>query len=159
MTLDSSPNGRTHAMAAATFLALCSPVRAISQRGNAAPRPGSEDRIARHVHVSAGAEGHASRPSAARLTLAQRVTDGEDRPVLFGLLDERIALGVRVFIDVRIAIEVIIGHVQESTYSRVKPMDVLELKTRHLENDDVKDLVGVIGQGLTEISPTNVRLP
>ena len=57
------------------------------------------------------------------------------------LVDERVALGARVGVEARVAIEVIFGDVQERATRGWNVGDALHLEARHLEDDDVERLV------------------
>ena len=90
--------------------------------------------------------------AAPRLREANVVADRDDRDVVRGLADERVALRVGVRRLARIAIEVIGRDVEEDADRRAERLDALHLEARHLEDDDVERLVGVRRERLAEVA-------
>ena len=62
---------------------------------------------------------------------------GDDGNVLAGHRDEGVALRVRVIAEARVAIEVVVGDVEQRVSTRTKRGDALCLKARDLDDMDV----------------------
>src|SRR5688572_5183046 len=112
-------SARTAASAAAALSRLCRPW---------SPMPSSEKRSPLDGVVRPRPEAHEPALAASRLGLAHRVARGHDRDVGSRLVDEGVALGVGVGLKARIAVEVVLRHVEQHADLGTKLRRAFELK-------------------------------
>ena len=86
--------------------------------------------------------------------LHQGVIEIQNQKIVFLLVHEYARLGFSVFLDITIAVKMVLGHIQDSRDPRPECLDVLKLETRKLGNDPVlsRELRDIFGERVPDIS-------
>src|SRR5262249_18275817 len=97
-------------------------------------------------------EAHHARSDLAPQAPHPRVVAVENRPISAILVAEQLRFGASVFVEVAIAIEMVLGKVEVDANVRFELLDTFELKTGHFDDRRVESASGRLAQRRPQVA-------